>query len=352
MHERLKRILDAERRIELINGRVQVGGTQAMTRVVLQQLLAQASLAELRDLGRDGWHGAAQLAPYLPPLPTGSFDHRRHYSLLQRVSLPLFEVLTDSSLVTHSRNIAVKLGDDVLTPDVFVGHKAAMHEYYLGGPPLLAVEITDPYYPREELERLGLYRDAGTAEVWWLEPVRGSLRQFSLRGGFYTVQSYTAGWVESSGVAGLALCLDRAWQPGWRPALTATYRGKTNELYRPPEAVAPMPPEKLIKETHDAVVQKVLKGFSEPGGEPQHGAGYPADLPFSPPIGLVPQPVSFEAFISWTTEAKYEVVDDRLVIGSKHGNYELLGLLLMSIGLAEAFSLLEAEAQTMLRGAN
>lgn len=351
MHERLKQILDAERRIELINGRVQVGGTQAMTRLVLQQLLAQASLAELRDLGADGWHDAAQLALELPPLPTGNFDHRRHYSLLQRVSLPLFEVLGGSALITHSRDIAVRLGSNVLTPDVFVGHTTAMREYYLDGPPLLAVEIIDPYNPVEELERLGLYLASGTPEVWWLEPAHGHLQRFSLRGGRYTLQTHASGWVESTSVVGLALCLDNAWQPGWRPSLGAKYRGKTNESPGQPTEVVVPPAEGRVQEKPDAVLSKVLASFTEAGDETQRG-GYPADMPFSPKIGLAPQPVGFEAFISWTTEAKFEAVDDRLVIGSERGNYELLGLLLTSVGLIEAFLLLGAEVKAMLRGVN
>ena len=51
VNERLHKLLDAERRIELISGRVQVGGNRVMTRLVLQQLLAQSTLTELRDLG-------------------------------------------------------------------------------------------------------------------------------------------------------------------------------------------------------------------------------------------------------------------------------------------------------------
>ncbi len=349
MNERLEQIVRAERRIELVYGRVQVGGTQAMTRLVWQQLLAQATLDELRELGTDGWRSAAQFALELPPLSTSSFDHTRHYSLLQRVSLALFEILNGSALTTHSRDIAVRLGASVLTPDVFVGYKAAMREYYLDIAPLLAVEIIDPHNPREELERLGIYLASATPEVWWLEPAHGCLQQFSLQGGFYTVQTHTRGWVESVAVAGLSLCLDEAWRPGWRPALRANYRGKTNEPPRQPNAGASVPLEELTGS--EVVRQEVLEQMTQPTYEPER-SGYLANLPFTPHIGLAPQRVDFEAFISWTTEAKFEVANDRLVIGSERGNVELLGLLFVSMGLVEAYSLLSTEVRTALREVN
>ena len=125
------------------------------------------------------------------------------------------------------RDIAVRLGDSVLTPDVFVGYTSAMREYYLDGSPLLAIEGVDPYNPAEELERLGLYFEYGTPEVWWFESAQALVRQFVLQGGDYTVSTYHDGWLESVAVEGLAVDLGGAWQPGWRPPLSMRYRGKS-----------------------------------------------------------------------------------------------------------------------------
>lgn len=111
MDERLHTIVGSERRIELLRGRVQVGGCRSVTQLVLTQLLAQASLAELRDLGGEGWRDAAQRARPTPPVETNAFNHPQHYGLLQRVSLPLFSALEDTALATYSRDIAVRLGD-------------------------------------------------------------------------------------------------------------------------------------------------------------------------------------------------------------------------------------------------
>ena len=323
-----------------------------MTRLVLQQLLAQTSLTELNDLGGERWSGAAQLAPQLPLGHTGAFGHRRHYILLQRLSLPLFELLSGSALTTHAREIAVRLGDNVLTPDVFVGYTSAMREYYLDGSPLLAIEVVDPYNPAEELERLGLYFEYATPEVWWFEPAHKLVRQFVLDEGDYLVSTYHDGWLKSAAVQGLAVDLEGAWQPGWRPPLSVSYRGQPNT--RPEPQIPDIAPNQTAGFTDlemKTLLGEVLDNFDVSEVEPVP-RGYRADLPFAPHVGLTPQRVSFEAFISWTTEAKFEVVDDQLVIGSPQGTCELLGLLLQSLGLVDAFSLLDADTKAVLGGAN
>ena len=355
MDERLRLILSSERRIELLRGRVQVGGTGGTTRLVLKQLLAQASPEDLREFGGEGWGGAAQLALEQKPVQA-AFDHRRHYGLLQRLSLPLFDLLKGSALTTFSRDIAVRLGESALTPDVFVGYDAAMREYYLEGPPLLAVEIVDPYNLREELERLSIYAANRTPEVWWLEPGRGCARQFVLKEDGYTLRTQTAGWLRSIVVPGLELHLDNAWEPGWGPSLKVAYQGKLSRLSEPPAAPAPassQPPSEggLTEELRESLLSGVLNVLAELKNEPDRG-GFKADLPFAPTVALTPQLVSFEAFLSWAPEAKFEVLDGELVIGSQRGNRELLGLLLMSCGLVEAFALLPDELKGLLRGAN
>ena len=335
MDERLHAILASERRLELIRGRVQVGGNKNATRLVLGQLLAQTSLNGLRELGGDGWQGAAQFSLDPPAIRATSFDHHRHYSLLQRLSLPLFDVLGETALVTHNRDVAVWLGDSALTPDVFVGYDAAMREYYLEGPPLLAIEIIDPYNLKEELERLSIYAASRTPEVWWLEPERGCARQFILQEDRYKLRTQRAGWLGSVAVPGLELHLDEAWEPGWGPSLMIAYQGRLSRLSEPPPPSTRPPPEGGFTEAvRDSLLGSVLNVLAELKDEPERG-GFKADSPFAPSVTLTPQLIPFETFISWVSEAKFEMLDGELVIGSERGNRELLGLLLMSCGLAE-----------------
>ena len=357
MTDRLRTLLDAERRIELLQGRVQVGGSQGVTRLVLAQLLAQASSDELRELGRGGWSNAAQLGFDAPDVGSHSFDHFRHYSLLQRLSMPLFD-LFDGTALRSMRNFTVRLGDSVLPtrnsvlmPDAFVGYDAATREYYLEGPPLMAIEIIDPSNVREELERLSLYQAAGTPEVWWLEPQRQLARQFVLQEGRYNLQTHASGWLESAAVQGLALHLDEAWEPGWAPPLEVAYKGELSKLSEPVTTQAPPPEGGLTEAMRDELLGSVLSVLAELRNQPERG-GYPANLPFAPRPTLAPQPITFEPFISWMPEAKFELIDGHLIVGSEQGNRELLGLLLVSFGLAEAYALMPAEVQGTLRGVN
>ena len=351
MDERLRAILASERRLELVRGRVQVGGNENATRLVLGQLLAQASLESLRELGGDGWGSAAQLSLNLAPVRAANFKHGRHYSLLQRLSLPLFDVLRETALVTHNRDVAVWLGDSALTPDAFVGYDAAMREVYLEGPPLLAIEIIDPHNFKEELERLSIYAASRTPEVWWLEPDRGCARQFILQGG-YTLRTQRAGWLGSVAVPGLELHLDEAWEPGWGPSLKVAYQGRLSRLSEPPPPSTRPPPEGGFTEAvRDSLLGSVLNVLAERKDEPERG-GFKADLPFAPSVALTPQLIPFETFISWVSEAKFELSNGELVIGSEGGNRELLGLLLMSCGLTEAFALLPSKVKELLRGMN
>ena len=350
MNSHLRTLLDFERRIELLRGRVQVGGSQGATRFMLEQLLAQTSLADLRDLGGDRWRDAAQFTLNSAPVYQGGFAYRQHYDLLQRVSLPLFSLLKETALATYSRDVAVKLGDSVLTPDVFVCFDATVREYYLEGPPLLATEVVDSHNLREEFERLGIYAAARTPEVWWLEPERGCARQFVLGDTGYSLRTQATGWLTSAAVQGLELHLDEAWQGGRTP-LEVRYQGRSSEFGR-----TPSPPDSPVREgLSDALREELLSGvlgvLATLQNEPDRG-GFKADLPFAPSITLTPQPISFEAFISWTTEAKFELLGGRIVVGSDEGNKTLLGLLLMTFGLVEAFALLPEEVKGALRGVN
>ena len=350
MTPHLRALLDFERRIELLRGRVQVGGSQGATRLMLEQLLAQASLADLRDLGGDAWRDAARFALDPAPLYQGGFAYRQHYDLLQRVSLPLFSLLKETALATYSRDVAVNLGDSVLTPDVFVCFDAAVREYYLDGPPLLAIEIVDAHNLREEFERLGIYAAARTPEVWWLEPEGGCARQFVLGDVGYSLRTQTTGWLTSAAVQGLELCLNDAWQGGRTP-LDMRYQGRSSEFSRTPPPPDPPVQEGLSDALRDELLSGVLDVLATLRNEPNRG-GFRADLPFAPPITLTPHPISFEAFLSWTTEAKFELLGGRIVVGSDEGNRTLLGLLLMTFGLVEAFALLPEEVKGVLRGVN
>ena len=67
-------------------------------------------------------------------------------------------------------------------------------------------------------------------------------------------------------------------------------------------------------------------------------------LPFQPRLELAPVPIRFEEYISWCPEAKFEFFDGKPQIGYKIGTLHLLGMLLMTFGLASAVQVLPPQA--------
>lgn len=63
-------------------------------------------------------------------------------------------------------------------------------------------------------------------------------------------------------------------------------------------------------------------------------------VPFASQVQMEPVPISFEQYIAWCPEAKFEFWDGRPQIGGKIGTRNLIGMLLMTFGLAEAVKLL------------
>ena len=74
------------------------------------------------------------------------------------------------------------------------------------------------------------------------------------------------------------------------------------------------------------------------------GIGY-GSIPFQPRLALEPVPITFEEFISWGGEVKFEMIDGQPVFG---GGYETtkewLGLLMMTLGMTETVKYLPKEA--------
>jgi hypothetical protein len=61
--------------------------------------------------------------------------------------------------------------------------------------------------------------------------------------------------------------------------------------------------------------------------------------PLALPIGPGPTSITFDQYITWCPEAKFELVDGKPHIGSWEGTRNVLGLLLMTFGLEEVVTL-------------
>jgi len=90
------------------------------------------------------WAATSDCDPEPPPAgPYGSIAHRRVYELLQH-GLHYFAEVSGVGQ-SLGRGFVIRLGEHGLTPDLLFVDRTGLvnlHEYYLDGPPSLALEIT------------------------------------------------------------------------------------------------------------------------------------------------------------------------------------------------------------------
>ena len=66
--------------------------------------------------------------------------------------------------------------------------------------------------------------------------------------------------------------------------------------------------------------------------------------PLTLPINARPTPITFEQYLTWCPEAKFELMDGKPQIGGWEGTRNVLGLLLMTFGLEEVVLLQHPQA--------
>ncbi|MEM7655086.1 MAG: Uma2 family endonuclease [Bacteroidota bacterium] len=313
-------------KMELVDGQLYIGSSLSVSRMVLYHilkgygpgyvmpLLDSKVLQEacIEAFGRGNiWEGPTfeEVAPSTP-------IHRMASEVMMSIhQLQKFGVF--------GRDMVVKLGEDAFTPDVYVyahPRDARQTEYYFDGPPELVIEITHPACREFDWDvRLPKYQQARTPEIWQVDVEQASLSVHRLVAGEYQSQVWGKEPLVSQVLPGLTLWPEKLWEVKAAPmknhweVLTDTQP----EIRAPLPAPAPSPPKK-------------------------YGWG---SLGFAPEIDLTPSPISFEQFISWTPEAKFEWWEDRPQIGGgEHTTLQVAGLLMMSLGLIKTLRLLPLES--------
>ncbi|MBI3970819.1 MAG: Uma2 family endonuclease [Chloroflexi bacterium] len=209
------------------------------------------------------------------------------------------------------------MGEQGLTPDLLVTDRdrlARLREYYLDGPPSVAIEITLEETAQQDLGvQRELYERGGVPEYWVIEPEvqRASFWLLGADGRYRQVFPDSDQTYRSAAVSQLALSLpnlwtmdDTDWHQPWLPFMPVTQ-------------CDPLPP--LSRQS--------------PGE-----LGWDA-LPFAPRVELHPVRIRFEEYISWCPEAKFEAYDGRMVIGSAEGTRRVMGMPMMTFGLPEVVKL-------------
>jgi Uma2 family endonuclease len=209
-----------------------------------------------------------------------------------------------------------------LTPDfLLIGPERLnrLHEYYLDGPADVVIEILLPGHEAQDaVDKRHIYAAGDVPEYWIVNPVSQTIDFLRLIDGDYQAQPPDAnGRYRSASIPGLACVSARLW------AYLSNPKDRRSSLWSgafeiDPSAHAGKP--RARSSDMDAY------GWDRP--------------PFAPQLSLCPTPITFEQYIAWCPEAKFECIDGQPLIGGWLGTRNVLGLLLMTFGLEAAMTVL------------
>ncbi|MEO0869631.1 MAG: Uma2 family endonuclease [Cyanobacteria bacterium J06642_11] len=211
-----------------------------------------------------------------------------------------------------------RLNEDGLMPDLcfYRGEpRNRLFEYFIDGPPEIVVELLQPgseQYGREV--KRNRYEAAGVPELWLLDVASECIELLRWAPGGYQQQLPEAsGRYEVSSIPGLTFFPDRLWRDEGE--------SRRRSLEKPLFQVGARTPLRKGR------IPYAGKGIDETRGLVKLQAQ------------LTPDAISFDDYIYWCPEAKFELVDGRPWLGGREGIQGLLGLLLKTFGLLEVVKL-------------
>ncbi len=340
-----------EAKLELIESQLVVGNSLIGSRLLLRQIMtgwgANAALAlapieqwlealcvtsdapaplkadlQATDLSAlRAWADAASHQPedlFPGARGEGIWLHNRVRSCL---SQSLWSVAKSIGANSLSRDFVMRLGNKGFTPDVilFKGQPHnTLYDYYLGGPADLVVEVLLPgHEDQDRVIKQNYYATGGVLEYWLVNPAAQEIEFWRLIAETYQQQP---------------LDNDGCYRPSSAP----------NLMFAPTSLWCKMQDERQ-RSCIDSPIFSV-EGERQEGPyirsiSIDDGLGW-GGVPFAPQIQLEPVPITFEQYIAWSPEAKFEFSDGKPQIGGDIGIRNLIGLLLMTFGLTEVVKLL------------
>jgi hypothetical protein len=335
---------DPEPKLELIDGKL-FCSTLAGSRRVLWQILdaygpdcaipmapvekwfaalAQAFSPKLVPKTIEEWKAWAAASDYKPFIPlAGPRSSWEHYRAWERLWMG-FHLWSDRFGMGFSigRDFVMRLGEQAFTPDtLFLANDRVhqMREYFCDGPASIVVEVLQSGNQEQELIiKRREYERGGVPEYWIVNPFAKSVEFLGLgKDGRYVPLAISLdGIFRSVAVPGLALRIAQLWE-------------EKNKFFHS-AGLFEDPPVELRGERERSWRQN--EHYDKLGWD---------SLPFAPTPDLEPVPIRFDQFISWTSEAKFEWYGAGPKIGGLEGTRRCLGMLLMTLGLAEAARLIE-----------
>lgn len=315
---------------ELIDGKMYVAGSLRKSAMVLGYMvenLGTKYVAELcpKDLLQEAvievyGRSDKNMEPPLADFEVVEPGYYRPQKLATDVRLSIFNA---PGIYVSGGGTAIKLGEDVFTPDVYVIRKEQekqLTEYYLEGLPDLVIEVVHPYMRDFDYGvRMDRYARAGLAEVWLLDYEKRLFEPFFLFDGKYQLQEKTEEWYTSRNIPEIRVLHNRFFDTAEEFGIQITDIFEVN-----------LPEKERTRISY-------RKGIS-------YGT-----IPFSPRLDLDPVPITFSEFISWGGEVKFEMIEGKPVFGgSPQTTQEWLGLLMMTLGLKETVKYLPKEVWSAL----
>jgi len=269
------------------------------------------------------WTMWAESVTYTPLIASASPHYDGiHVMAASALGRSLHAVANDSALgICLGRDVVMRLGDDAVTPDLLLitpERFPQLHATYLDGPADLVIEITMPGHERDEtVLRRQRYAAAAVPEYWTVDPTARSVTFLRYVDGTYQEQP---------------LAPDSAYRPAQLPGLACVPARLWDALFHPDHS--------LSGDCH--VVE-----WTAPSAPATLARPWPlAHLedrdarPFAPTIGRQPTRITFDQYLAWCPEARFEWIGGQIVIGDWRGTRNVLGLLLMTFGLDAAVHLL------------
>ena len=322
-----------DRRIELIDGQFIVGasleGSRRLLKILLETWSGNAVLSLTPTI--TPWIKALNLAygfSYVTQEKIPETDLKANLStpaktkltpmvgndsislaLASELNMVLFQ---DKGLKTFGRDFANKLGEDALSPNGMIVHNQSrkLYDYYLDGTPDIAYEFIRDENPLTR--QYDIYRQNGLSELWEFNIPTGQVRTFSFGFDKYINEfSGDCGIISSTAIPELKIEVVKNWNQ-W------SYRNHNIETFH------------LVSAPDNQLQHK---------NREKHGIGWDSFV-FAPILDLEPFPITFNEFISWTGETKFEGSDGRISVGTPDGTRNIFGELLMTFGLVEAVKLM------------
>lgn len=299
------------RKAELVDGKFIVGGSMEKSAMTLRYLLnglgenylARLVPAELLAQAK------AQVETGRELLPKADFGKvTPGYRQPAKMAWDLRLGLHGKGLVVGGNTQVVKLGEDGFMPDLYILTEASamrQKEYYLDGPPDLAIEISTPSTREFDYgTRLERYAQAGLAEVWMLDVAERRFRPHVLGDAGYQELALTGPMYSSATLPGFGVEHGRFFET------VDEFGSQILEIFTVPEQVYSRVPHPITFE-------------SELGG-----------LAFQPRFSLEPVPIHFEEYVSWGGELKFEYMNGKPMFGgSAQSTKEWVALLVMTLGV-------------------